>query len=329
MSAMSVLFVGGSGIISTECVRRSLEVGHEVTVLNRGRSLLRQVPAGAEVLVGDIRDPSGAGAALAGRDFDVVCQFVAFTPDQVAADVERFGGRVRQYVFVSSASAYQKPVGRVPIVESTPLRNPFWQYSRDKIACEDLLVGRYREDGFPVTIVRPSHTYDATSVPLTGGWTTVERMRRGLPVVVHGDGTSRWHLTHSVDFAHGFVGLLGHPQAIGEAFHITGEEALTWDHIYRELAAAAGNPEPELVHVASDAIASVVPEWGPGLVGDKAHTILFDNAKIRAVVPDFVARIPFSAGAREIVAWHDADPDRRATDPRSEEATEAILRRFG
>lgn len=329
MSGLSVLFVGGTGIISAECARRAVAVGHEVTVLNRGHSQLRPVPEGIEVLVADIRDPDGTSAVLAGRDFDVVCDFVAFTPEHVTADIERFGGRLRQYVFVSSASAYQKPVGRLPIVESTPLRNPYWQYSRDKIACEDLLVGAYRDDGFPATIVRPSHTYDRTSVPLTGGWATVERMRRGLPVVVHGDGTSRWHLTHSADFAHGLVGLLGHPQAIGEAFHITGEEALTWDQIYRELAVAAGTPDPELVHVASDAIARTVPEWGPGLVGDKAHTVIFDNTKIRSVVPDYVARVAFSAGAREIVAWHDADPSRRAVDPRADEATEALLRRFG
>lgn len=328
MSGLSVLFVGGTGIISAECVRRAVAVGNDVTVLNRGHSRLRPVPEGIEVLVADIRDPEGAASALAGRDFDVVCDFVAFTPDHVATDIELFGSRLRQYVFVSSASAYQKPVGRLPIVESTPLRNPYWQYSRDKIACEDLLVAAYRNDGFPVTIVRPSHTYDRTSVPLTGGWSTVERMRRGLPVVVHGDGTSRWHLTHAADFAHGFVGLLGHPQAIGEAFHITGEEALTWDQIYRELAAAAGRVDPELVHVASDAIAETVPEWGPGLVGDKAHTVIFDNTKIRSVVPDYVARVAFSAGAREIVAWYDADPSRRIADPRVDEAMDALVGRY-
>lgn len=329
MAALRVLYIGGSGIISSACVRRSLAVGHEVTVLNRGQSTTRALPDGLTVVHGDIHDRSAARDALAGKDFDVVCDFVAFVPDHVQVDIDLFRGAVGQYVFISSASAYQKPVGRLPIVESTPLRNPWWQYSRDKIACEDLLVRRYRDDGFPATIVRPSHTYDRTSIPITGGWTAVDRMRRGAPVVVHGDGTSLWHLTHHVDFARAFVGLLGNPQTIGDSFHITADEVLTWDQIYTELAVAAGVREPQLVHVASDAIAAAAPDWGPGLVGDKAHSVIFDNAKVKCVVPDYVARTPFSVGAREIVAWYDADESRREIDPSVDTAFDALIKAHG
>jgi nucleoside-diphosphate-sugar epimerase len=226
-------------------------------------------------------------------------------------------------VFISSASAYQTPPSRLPIVESTPLRNPIWPYSQAKIACEDLLVRAYREDAFPVTIVRPSHTYDRTSVPYETGWTMIDRMRRGKPVVVHGDGTSLWTLTHSTDFAKGFVGLLGHPQAIGDSFHITSDEALSWNQIHELLGAAAG-VEPVIVHVTSDAILAADETWGHSLLGDKAHSMVFDNSKLRRVVPDYLATIPFSVGAREIVAWHDEDPARRPVDP----AMDALLDRL-
>lgn len=213
------------------------------------------------------------------------------------------------------------------MVESTPLRNPFWAYSRAKIACEDVLVRAYRDDGFPATIVRPSHTYDQTMVPLDGGWTVIERMRRGQEVVVHGDGTSLWTLTHHVDFARGFVGLLGSPRAVGDSFHITSDEVLTWDRIAQSLAAAAG-VRARIVHVPSDAIAAVDAEWGAGLLGDKAHSVVFDNSKLRAVVPDYVATIPFEQGAREIVAWHDADPARRQVDPAVEQTMDRLVEAF-
>jgi nucleoside-diphosphate-sugar epimerase len=239
---------------------------------------------------------------------------VAFTPEHVRADIELFRGRTRQYVFISSASAYQTPPARVPVVESTPLANPFWQYSRDKIACEDLLMAAYRSDGFPVTIVRPSHTYDKTSVPFDGGWTVLGRMRQGKEIVVHGDGTSLWTLTHHTDFARGFVPLLGHPRTIGDAFHITSDDVLTWNQIAEALAAAAG-VEARLVHVPSDAIAAADPQWGAGLLGDKAHSMVFDNAKLRSVVPGYRATVPFEQGAREIVAWHEEDPVRQRVDP--------------
>jgi nucleoside-diphosphate-sugar epimerase len=318
-----VLFVGGSGIISSASSRLAVASGIELYLLNRGTTIHRQLTPEATVLRADVRDPDSVAAALGDLDFDAVVNWVAFTPEHVRADLAAFAGRTRQYVFISSASAYQTPPGRVPVVESTPLRNPFWQYSRDKIACEDLLVAAYRDSGFPATIVRPSHTYDATLVPFDGGWTVVERMRQGKPIIVHGDGTSLWTLTHTEDFARGFVPLLGHPRAIGEAVHITSDDVLTWDQIAHELAAAAG-VEPRIVHVPSDAIAAEDPEWGAGLLGDKAHSMVFDNAKLRALVPGFVATIPFHQGAREIVAWHDADPARRRVDPRFDAAMDKL-----
>jgi len=332
MSALTVLFLGGTGIISSAAAARAVELGHDLTVLNRGSSSARPVPAGVEVLTGDVSDPASVRRALGDRTFDVVVDFVAFTPDQVRADVDLFTGRTGQYVFISSASAYQKPVAALPIRESSPLRNPYWQYSRDKIACEDVLVGAYREHGFPVTIVRPSHTYDRTTVPLTGGWTAIDRMRRGLEVVVPGDGTSLWTLTHHADFARAFVGLLGLPAAVGDVFHITSDEALPWDQICTTLASAAGVDAPRLVHVASESVAVVAPEWGPGLLGDKAHSVVFDNSKVKAAVPGWHATTSWATGAREIVEWFDADASRRVVDPAAERAFDRLLagaRAFG
>ncbi len=313
MTATRTLFIGGTGVISSACVARAVEKGHEVTVLTRGHPTNRPLPSGVEELHADIRDPQSVHAALGERSFDVAAEFLAYTPEHIRTDLELFEGRVGHYVFISSASAYQKPPARVPVVESTPLRNPFWQYSRDKIACEDLLVEAYRERGFPVTIVRPSHTYDRTKIPTSGGWTDLERMRRGSPVIVHGDGTSLWTITHSTDFAVAFVGLLARPEAVGDSFHITSDEAPTWDQIYRWLAEGLG-VEADLVHVASETIAAVVPELGPGLVGDKAHSMLFDNSKVKALVPEFQTRVTFAHGAGEIVDWYLADPARQRVD---------------
>ena len=326
MTALKVLFIGGSGLISSACSQRAVDLGIDLHVLNRGRTSIRPLPAAVRVLEGDIRDAASARRAIGEREFDAVVDFVAFTPEHVQADIDLFAGRTGQFVFISSASAYQKPVARVPIVESTPLRNPIWPYSQDKIACEDLLVRAYREDGFPATIVRPSHTYDRTHVPLEGGWTAIERMRRGKQVVVHGDGTSLWTLTHQVDFAKAFVGLLGHPQAIGDSFHITSDEVLTWNQVHELLAAAAG-AQARIVHVTSDAIFAADEEWGRSLLGDKAHSVMFDNAKVRALVPDYVATIPFAQGAREIVAWHDEDPARQAIDERVDALMDQLVER--
>ena len=314
MAAQRVLFIGGTGVISTACSRLAVERGFDVTLLNRGTSSTRPPAEGARVLTADVRDAGAVGEALGASEFDVVVDFLAFTPDHVQANIDRFAGRTGQYVFISSASAYQKPPARWPVVESTPLRNPFWRYSRDKIACEDLLMSAYRESGFPVTIVRPSHTYDHTLVPLDGHWTALARMRRGAPVVVHGDGTSLWTLTHHTDFARAFVALLANPHVLGEAVQITSDEALPWDQIAALLAEAAG-VEPRIVHVPSDAIAVADPEWGAGLLGDKAHSMVFDNSKIKTLAPGWVATVPFAQGAREIVDWHDADPSRQVVDP--------------
>jgi nucleoside-diphosphate-sugar epimerase len=326
MTGLTVLFIGGTGVISSACAEASVRAGHQLTVLNRGASSTRPVAEGAEVVHADIRQPASVAAALDGRTFDVVVDFVAFTTEHVQADLDLFTGRTGQYVFISSASAYQKPPARLPILESTPLRNPFWQYSRDKIACEDLLTEAYRLHGFPVTIVRPSHTYDHTSMPTMGGWTDIDRMRHGQPVVVHGDGTSLWTLTHHTDFANAFVGLLGRPQAYGDSFTITSDNWLSWNQIYTALAAAAG-AEPHLVHVASETIAAADPELGPGLVGDKAHSVIFDNSKVKAFVPGWQATIPWAVGAKEIIEWHDADPARRVVDQARNAVWDALIAR--
>ena len=309
----SILFIGGTGVISTAAAERAVALGHRLTILNRGRST-RPVPDGAEILTADVRDASAVRAVLAGREFDAVADFITFTPDQAKASLDLFTGRTGQYVFISSASAYQKPPTRLPIRESTPLKNPFWQYSRDKIACEELFYKAYREQDFPLTVVRPSHTYDRTKIAMVGGWTDIHRMRAGLPVMVHGDGTSLWTLTHSQDFAKAFVGLLGRPQAVGESYTITSDEYLPWNQIYQLFARAAGVPEPELVHVASETIAAHSAELGANLLGDRSHSVVFDNTKIKSLVPGYRATIPFADGAREIVQWFDANPELQTVD---------------
>ncbi|WP_405067030.1 SDR family oxidoreductase [Kribbella sp. NBC_01510] len=326
MSGLRVLFLGGTGIISSACSWRAVELGLDLTVVNRGQTSIRPLPPEAKQIAADIDDPASL-AAVAGQDFDVVVDWIAFTPDQVRTRTDALRGHVGQYVFISSASAYQTPPARLPITESTPLRNPFWQYSRNKIACEDLLTGLYRDEGYPVTIVRPSHTYDRTLVPFDGGWTIVERMRRGQPIVVHGDGTSLWTLTHHRDFARGLVPLLGHPRTLGDTFQITSDDVLTWDQIAHALATAAGT-SAQIVHVPSDAIAAVHQGWGDGLLGDKTHSAVFDNSKLRQVVPDFVATIPFETGAREIITWYDENPARRRVDHNIDEAMNTLVARY-
>ena len=327
VSALRVLFIGGSGVISSACVREAVSSGIELTVLNRGQSAGRPVPPGVRVVRGDARDAGSVREAVKDLEFDSVVDWVAFTPEHVRTDLEVFRGRTGQYVFISTASAYQKPPARLPITESTPLRNPFWQYSRDKIACEDLLVAEYRDSGFPVTIVRPSHTYDASKTVLERGWTLLARMLAGKPVVVHGDGTSLWTVTHNTDFARGFVPLLGHRKTFGEAFHITSDDFLTWDAIAQALAAALG-VTPRIVHVPSDVIAAADPAWGVGLVGDKAHSTIFDNSKLRTIVPGWHARVPFERGASEIAEWHLADPARQVVNPELDALMDKLARQF-
>ena len=299
----------------------------EVTLLNRGQS--RRAPAeGVEVLTADIADADAVDAALAGREFDVVADMIAFTPQQVQRDIDRFEGRTGQYIFISSASAYQKPVSRLPITESTPLRNPFWQYSRDKIACEELLTAAYRDRGFPVTTLRPSHTYDRWTIPAFGGWTAIERIRRGKEIVVHGDGTSLWTLTHSSDFAVGFVGLLGDPLAIGDTFQITSDFVYTWNEIYSILGRAAG-AEPKLRYAPSTLFEQAAPERSGQLTGDMAHSVVFDNTKIRRMVPDFNPVIPLHHAASECIDWHDAHPDLQRVDPQLDALYDRLLATAG
>lgn len=321
---MKVLFIGGTGVISSACSELAVERGIELHLLNRGRSR-RPVPEGARVVHADIHDAASVRAALGSATYDAVVDWIAFTPAEVERDLELFRERTGQYLFISSASAYRTPPALLPVTESAPLANPRWEYSRLKIACEERLMRAYHEEDFPVTLVRPSHTYDPTMVPLRGGYAALHRMREGRPVFVHGDGTSLWTLTHHRDFARGFVGLLGNARALGEAVHITSDELLSWNQIYLTLARAAGAPPPRLVPLPSEWIAALDPEWGDSLLGDKAHSMIFDNSKIRRLVPDFAATIPFSQGAAEIVAWYDADPARRTVDPEVDRRIERIL----
>ena len=320
---MKVLFIGGTGVISSACSELAIQMGIELYLLNRGQSK-RPIARDAIHLQGDIRQPDNASAAIGDMTFDSVVEWLAFTPDQVQSDIELFRNRTRQYVFISSASVYQKPPSTLPITESTPLYNPIWKYSRDKAACEAILEQNGREKGFPYTVVRPSHTYDRTLFPFHGGYTTVARMRAGKQVVVHGDGTSLWTLTHHRDFAVGLVGLLGNPHTIGQSFHITSDESLSWNQIYTIVAHAAG-VEPRLVHVPSELIAQYDPRWGDSLLGDKAHSMIFDNRKIRQLVPQFHPVIPFWQGVKEIIAWYDEDKSRQLVDQQYDEVQDRLI----
>ena len=309
---MKVLFIGGTGIISSACTRLAFERGIDLTLINRGESE-RSIPEGVQVIHADIRDVSSTKEVIGDRKFDVVVDWVAYTPDHIENDLYLFRDRTDQYIFISSASAYQTPPLNLPVTESTPLYNPFWQYSRDKIACEERLMEEYRERSFPITIVRPSHTYDCTLLPMRGGYTIIDRMRKGEKIIVHGDGTSLWAYTHHRDFAKGFIGLLGNRDSIGEAYHITTDEILTWNQLYEGIAGAA-RAQPHFVHIPSDFIARFDRDWGDSLLGDKSHSMIFDNTKIKRAVPDYIATIPFEQGAAEIIAWYDAEPSRQIVD---------------
>lgn len=312
---MKVLYIGGTGNISTASSRRALAGGIELWHLNRGKTAASI--DGVKKLTCDINDPDQARQALEGHEWDCVVNWIAFTPGQVQRDLDLFADRTRQYIFISSASCYQTPLQNPVITERTPLSNPLWQYSRDKIACEELLMKAFRENGFPATVVRPSHTYsNVIPIPL-GGWTeytTVDRIRKGLPIVVHGDGSSLWVLTHAEDFAKGFNGLIGNGEAIGEAVHITSDEVLTWDQIHRQLAEAVG-AEAKIVHVTSDKICRFDPEYVGSLLGDKTASVIFDNSKIKRLVPEFKATIPFKEGIKMVIEWFDADPSRQVINP--------------
>ncbi len=323
---MRVLFIGGTGNLSYDSSLRALSQGIELYHLNRGTRPEKKLD-GVRTLTADIGDEAAVRAAIGKLEFDVVVDFIAFTTDQVERDLRLFRGRTGQYVFISSASAYRKPAVHHVITEATPLINPAWDYSRNKIACERLLESEGRESGFPITIVRPSHTYSAGWIPTawtSSDFTVAARMLAGKEVVVHGDGQSLWTLTHTRDFAVGLVGLLGNPAAIGEAVQITGNEALTWESIHRTIAAILG-VEPRIVHVPSDFIATVNPEIGQHFLGDKAWSSVFDCSKLKRLVPAFRTTIPFHQGMRESIEWYLADPRRQVTNQDMDAVIEKVL----
>jgi nucleoside-diphosphate-sugar epimerase len=320
---MRVLFLGGTGEISTACVARAAEVGHEVAVFNRGQRQ-EALPGSVRRIVGDLAD-AAATAALGREHFDVVCQFLAYDLDQVRRDAEVFGGCCGQYVFISTASAYQKPPTRVVLTEAVPLANPFWPYSQKKADMEAWLLRQHAEGRLPVTIVRPSHTH-RTRFPggMAGGDDWAWRMLQGKPILVHGDGTSLWTITHSEDFAVPFVGLFGQERALGEAFHITRHlESYPWDAIYRAMGATLG-VEPRLVHVPTDTLVRYCPDWAGPLLGDKTWSVMFDNRKVMGVAGQFTCRVSLEEGLRRAAEHYRP----RAAAYRPDPARHALLDRI-
>lgn len=314
---MKALFIGGTGTISTDVVALAQQRGWEITLLNRGS---KKVPEGTRSIIADINDEEAVAKAIANENYDVVAQFIAYTAEDVQRDIRLFRNKTKQYIFISSASAYQKPLADYRITESTPLSNPYWQYSRNKIEAEEVLMSAYRSDGFPVTIVRPSHTYNGTKPPVCvhgskGNWQILKRILDGKPVIIPGDGTSLWTLTHSKDFAKGYVGLMANPHAIGNAFHITTDESMTWNQIYQIIADALGKPLDAL-HVPSDFLARHGENYDfkGELLGDKASTVVFDNSKIKRLVPDFVCNISMADGLRQAVQFMLAHPETQTPD---------------
>jgi len=325
---LRVLFLGGTGTISASCVRLAAASGMAVTVLTRGANATgRALPAGVEKVHGDVSDSASVRAALGERSVDAVVNFLSYDEDDVARWVELFSGRTRQYVHISSASIYAKPVRTIPVTESTPTGpNPPLPYATAKWRAELALAQAHREHGFPVTVVRPSHTYDDANPPLPGGWTVIDRIARGAEIPVHGDGTSLWTLTHAEDFAQGLVGLLGSERAVGETFHITGDDVLTWDQIYGLFAAGLG-VEARLVHVASELFPVVAPEWfwSGEFVGDLGHSAVFDTSKIRRFVPGFAPKLTFERAVRRMMQWRSAHPGLATGDPATEEILDRVV----
>jgi nucleoside-diphosphate-sugar epimerase len=313
---LSVLFLGGTGTISASCVRLAAATGMRVTVVNRGRNAQeRTLPAAVEVLVADVADEASLTAVLGGRTFDAVVNFLSYDEDDVRRMVRLFGPRTKQYLHISSGSIYAKPVRQVPISESTPTSpNPHLDYATAKWRAERALQDAYVQEGFPITVVRPSHTYDDANPPLPGGWAAVDRIARGDEIAVHGDGTSLWTLTHAEDFAQGLVGLLGNPRAIGETFNITGSDVYTWDQIYSIIAEALG-VRPRLVHVASEMYPLIAPDWfwSGEMIGDIGHSAIFDTTKIRTFVPGFAPKLTFHRAAARMIAWRASHPESMLT----------------
>ncbi len=328
---MKALIIGGTGTISTAVTAKALEAGFDVTILNRGNQ--KDVQGSIRQIHADVRDRAAMEAALKGETFDVVCDYLTFTEEQALQNIEIFGGKASQYLFISSASAYQKPPAHYLITESTPLYNPYWEYSRQKIDCELCFLEAYREKGFPVTIVRPSSTYGDSSIPWVLNsramrYSLIHRIKAHKPIVIPGDGTSFWTLTHNTDFAHAFVGLMGRSQAIGHAFHITSDEAMTWDQYLHIIAAAVGE-KAEIAHIATDAIVMHLPQERGALTGDKAQTAIFDNSKIKTFVPGFEAVVPFEKGIRRTLAWYEAHPENLGYDLEWDAVMDELVRRFG
>ncbi|MDR0680835.1 MAG: SDR family oxidoreductase [Dysgonamonadaceae bacterium] len=315
---MKILFIGGTGTISTAISKLLITQGHDLYLLNRGKrnDVLAE---GSQALVADVNDEAKVAALIKDLSFDCVVDFIAFLPEHLKRDYRLFRYKTKQFIFISSASAYQKPLSDYRVSEATPLANPYWQYSRDKIACEDYLMKLYREDGFPVTIVRPSHTYDERSVPLgvhgkKGTWQVLKRMMEGKPIIIHGDGTSLWTMTHNSDFAKGFVGLIGNIHALGEAVQITSDETLTWNQIYQCIAQTLNVPL-KAVHISSDFLAAVGPyDFHGGLLGDKAVSIVFDNTKLKRLVPEFVVTKRFDQGIKDTINYVLAHPELQQPD---------------
>ncbi len=320
---MKILFIGGTGIISSACTRLCAARGDDVTLLNRGMTH-RPVPSHVENIICDMGSPNEVQTVLKDRQFDVAVDWICFHPNQAERDIRLFSGMASQFIFISSASAYETPPRRLPVTETTPLYNPVWQYSQDKIACETHFMDAWQKEEFPVTIVRPSHTYDQTLSPVHGGYTVLKRLQEGKPVVVHGDGSSLWVLTHHEDFARGFCGLFGKSEAVGEAFHITSDEWLTWNQIFQSLAAAM-NGEYNPVYIPSSVIAEHDPVWGDSLLGDKTHSMIFDNSKIKNLVPDFECRIPFRQGAKQIADWVLSDARHQVADSEFDRLLEEMI----
>ncbi len=318
---MKVLLIGGTGTISSAISAKLLKEGHELWLINRGNRN-GALPAGAKVIQADVNDEAYVAEQIRDQKYDVVADFIAFVPEQLERDYRLFHGRTKQFIFISSASAYQKPLSHYCIDEATPLSNPYWEYSRNKIRGEEFLINMYRENGFPVTIVRPSHTYSERSVPVglhgkNGSYAVLKRMMEGKPVLIHGDGTSLWTLTYDEDFAEGFVGLMGNLHAIGEAVQITSDESVTWNQIYQVIADALG-VEFKPYYVSTQFLASASPkEWdiGGGLWGDKSNTVVFDNSKLKRLVPGFGARIRADQGIKKAVAYVMSHPECKREDP--------------
>jgi nucleoside-diphosphate-sugar epimerase len=325
---MKALFIGGTGTISTAITQLAPSCGFELYLLNRGnRTAL--VPEGVKLIEADINNEADVREKLQDMTFDVVAQFIAYDTEALKRDVRLFAGKTRQYIFISSASAYQKPLSSPFITESTPLANPYWEYSRNKIACEEYLMDEYRNNGFPITIVRPSHTYGNFDVPLAihgknGSYSVINRIRQGKKVIVHGDGSSLWTMTHNSDFAKGFIGLMGNIHAIGEAVQITSDESLTWNQIYKIIGDALG-VKPNIVHIPSDTLVKAHSGFLGGIIGDKANTVIFDNSKLKRLVPGFVATVRFDQGIRRTLDYINQHPECQRPDPEFDSWTDKMI----